>query len=198
MSFTHFLPAATFGVFVLLVSGCSPAAPAAEAVAPPAVAASGTHTHDSDKPSHRNTLQTVTLTGTDGRRVVLVAADIAALPRESFSFDRHGEVRTYEGPLLLDVVARAGAAATPLHAPDLASVVLVDSADGYQVAFGLAETDPATRTDRIILADRADGAVLSPEDGPFMLVSEGDVRPARSARMVTSIKLISLARRPAR
>lgn len=194
MAFLPSPPSAVLGAIALLAAACSPASPAPGKAAPPPVAASADGAHEADKPPHRNMSQTVTLVGADGRRVILAAADIAALPRERFSFDRHGEVRTYEGPLLLDILSRAGAGVTPLHAPDLASVILVESADGYRVAFGLAETDPATRADRIILADRADGAVLSSEDGPFMLVAEGDVRPARSARMVTSIRLISLAR----
>lgn len=196
MSFSLPLPATVLCAAVLLAAGCSPAPAAPKPAASPADTTTA-HAHEAGKPRHRNTIQTVTLIGADGRRVVLAAADIAALPRESFRFDRHGEVRTYEGPLLLDVMARAGVPSTPLHAPDLASVLLVESADGYQVAFGLAETDPATRADRIILADRADGAPLSPEDGPYMLIAENDVRPARSARMVTSIKLIALTARAA-
>lgn len=40
------------------------------------------------------------------------------------------------------------------------------------MALGLAATDPATR------ADRMDGAAPSSEDGPLMLIAEGDVRPA--------------------
>ena len=193
MSFPFALSSAALGVVALLVAGCSPAAPAPERDAQAAVHGPAADQHGAGKPRRRNTIQTVTLIGADGHRAVLAAADLATLPRERFSFDRHGEVRTYEGPLLLDVMALVGAGATPLHAPDLATVVLIESADGYQVALGLAETDPATRTDRIILADRADGAPLSAEDGPFMLIAEGDVRPARSARMVTSIKLIALA-----
>ena len=56
----------------------------------------------------------------------------------------------------------------------------------------LADTDPATRADRIIVADTDDGEPLSPEAGPFMIVAEGDVRAARSARMVVSIRVIPL------
>jgi hypothetical protein len=39
------------------------------------------------------------------------------------------------------------------------------------------KTDPATRTDRVILVDRMDGAPLGPEKGPFQLVVEGDFPP---------------------
>ena len=63
---------------------------------------------------------------------------------------------------------------------------------GGQVVLGLAETDPATRADRIIIADTDDGEPLSPQAGPFMVVAEGDVRAARSARMAVSIRVIPL------
>ena len=62
----------------------------------------------------------------------------------------------------------------------------------HQVVFGLVETDPATRADRIILADTDDGEPLSPEAGPFMIVAENDARAARSPRMVVSIGVIRL------
>jgi hypothetical protein len=50
--------------------------------------------------------------------------------------------------------------------------------------------EDGTRPNRIIIADRADGAPLGPKDGPFKLVIEGDLRPARGVRMVTSVSLI--------
>ena len=81
-----------------------------------------------------------------------------------------------------------------IHGPEMADVVLVKAGDGYQVAFGLAELDPGTRPNRIILADKADGAPLGGKDGAFKLVAEGDLRPARSARMVTEIEVLRLAR----
>jgi hypothetical protein len=104
-----------------------------------------------------------------------------------------GQTATYEGPLLIDVLARVG---TPtgkaIHGPEMADVILVSASDGYQVAFGLAEADPGTRANRMILADRMDGAAISATDGPFKVVVEGDLRPARSARMVTAISVIRL------
>ena len=71
--------------------------------------------------------------------------------------------------------------------------MLVTSSDGYQVAVGLAEADPGTRPNRIILADRSDGAPLGLAAGPFQLVIEGDIRPARSARMVSAIEVRRLS-----
>ncbi len=139
--------------------------------------------------------QSIVLKGPAGQTANLASADLAALPRVSFTFDSHGEKHVYEGPLLIDVLAKVG---TPtgkaIHGPEMADVVLVKARDGYQVAFGLAELDPGTRPNRIILADKADGAPLGGKDGAFKLVVEGDLRPARSARMVTEVEVLRLAK----
>lgn len=139
------------------------------------------------------TAQTLSLTGPEGQSVTLSAADIAALPRQSVTFAGHGESHVYEGPLLIDVLAKAGApTGKALRGQALADVVLVEAGDGYKVAFGLAEADPGTRPNRMILADKADGASLGEGQGPFRLIVEGDLRPARGARMVAAIKVLRL------
>jgi hypothetical protein len=139
--------------------------------------------------------QSIVLKGPEGQAATLASTDLAALPRVSFTFDSHGEKHIYEGPLLIDVLAKVG---TPtgkaIHGPEMADVVLVKARDGYQVAFGLAELDPGTRPNRIILADTADGAPLGGKDGAFKLVVEGDLRPARSARMVTEVEVLRLTK----
>lgn len=139
--------------------------------------------------------QTLALKGPSGQAASLTAADVASLPRVSIAFDAHGEKHVYEGPLLIDVLAKVG---TPtgkaIHGPEMADVVLVKAQDGYQVAFGLAELDPGTRSNRIILADKADGVSLSGKDGAFKVVAEGDLRPARSARRVSEIEVLRLAK----
>ena len=141
--------------------------------------------------------QSVAVKGPTGQTVTLTEADLAAMPRVKFTFSAHGETHEYEGPLLIDILAKAGApTGKALGGAALADVVLVSAADGYKVALGLAETDPATRANRIILADRADGQPLDAKSGPFRLVIEGDLRPARGARMVTSIEVIDLGKAP--
>lgn len=137
--------------------------------------------------------QGLALKGPAGQAVTLTAADVAALPRVSFVFDAHGQKHTYEGPLLIDVLARAGApTGKALRGPALAHAVVVRASDGYAVVYGLAELDPGTRANRVILADEADGAPLDAKEGPFRVVAEGDLRPARGARLVTSIEVVNL------
>ena len=138
--------------------------------------------------------QTLALKGPTGQTATVGVADLASLPRVGFTLDSHGEKHVYEGPLLIDVLARVG---TPtgkaIHGPEMADAVLVKAQDGYQVVFGLAELDPGTRPNRIILADKVDGVPLSGKDGTFKVVAEGDLRPARSARMVSEIEVLRLA-----
>ncbi len=132
----------------------------------------------------------VALTGLDGRQAVLSVADLDALPRVTVEVEQHGAKHRYEGALLADVLAKVGApSGKAIHGADLADVVVVKARDNYKVVFDLAGTDAVTRKERVILADRSDGAPLGEKQGPFQLVVEGDLRPARSARMVSSLAL---------
>lgn len=136
--------------------------------------------------------QTLTLKGPDGG-MTLTAAQVAALPRVKVVVDAHGQKHEYAGPLLIDLLAKVGApTGKDLRGPALSNAIVVKAADGYQVAFGLAEADPGTRPNRMILADRQDGKPMDDKDGPFKLVVEGDLRPARSARMVTVIEVLNI------
>ena len=137
--------------------------------------------------------QTVALKGPDGQSASLSPADLAALPQVKLTVTHHGKTETFEGAPLADVVARVGAASgKAVRGPELATVIRVTARDGYQVVFGLAETDPGTRKGKIILAGRDASGPLK-EDGPFRIVVEDDLRPARSARMVETIEVVRLA-----
>ncbi len=138
--------------------------------------------------------QTLVLKGPTGQTVTVSKTELAALPHVGFTFDAHGQKHVYEGVPLLDLLAKVGTPTSKaLGGKALAMAVRTTSADGYQVVFGLGELDPGTRSNRIIVADRADGAVLTDKDGPFKLVVEGDLRPARGARMLISVEVIPLA-----
>ncbi|CAN5215565.1 hypothetical protein BH09PSE1_BH09PSE1_09630 [soil metagenome] len=132
--------------------------------------------------------QSVELTGPDGARSTLTGEAWAALPRETVAMTIHGQTHAYSGPTLASVLATVGAPlGESLRGPALRSYVLVRAADGYGVVLSLGEIDPAMRPGHVILADADNGAPLPPEDGPVRLVVEGDNRPARSARQVTTI-----------
>jgi hypothetical protein len=132
----------------------------------------------------------VTLVGPTGKSIFVNAKTLAAGPRASVAAEIHGKKALYEGAPLTALLAQVD---TPigekLRGNDLSSVVLVTASDGYQIALSLAETDAGIRKGAVILADEADGKPLAAEDGPYRLIVEGDLRPARSARMVTKIEV---------
>jgi hypothetical protein len=130
------------------------------------------------------------LTGSDGQKSALTLAELDALPRVQVNAKEHGASHVFEGALLGDVLAKVDApAGKAIHGKELTDVVIIKARDGYKVALELAGTDPTMRNDRVILADRMDGATLDSDRGPFQLVVEGDLRPAHAVRMVSAIRL---------
>ncbi len=140
--------------------------------------------------SAQDNSSSVALNGLDGQQASLTLSELDALPRVKVSANEHGTPHVFEGALLGDVLAKVGApAGKAIHGKELADVVIIEARDGYKVVLDLAGTDAATRPDRVILADRMDGSPLPADKGPFQLIVEGDLRQARSARMVTAIRL---------
>jgi len=139
--------------------------------------------------------QSVAVSGLAGQAVTLSAADLAAMPRTSVTLHLDGgRTEACEGVQLSDILAKVGAPqGKALRGPEMADIIVVKASDGYRVALALAETDPGMRPDKMVLADRCNGAAMAAPEGPLRLVVENDVRPARSARQVISI---SLARAP--
>jgi hypothetical protein len=133
----------------------------------------------------------VALAGLDGQKAVLTLAELDSLPRVKVSATQHGASHEFEGALLGDVLGKVGApAGKAIRGKELADVIVIEARDGYRVALDLAGTDPAMRAgERVILADRMDGTPLDASTGPFQLVVEGDLRPARAVRMVSAIRL---------
>lgn len=138
--------------------------------------------------------QTLSLSGEGGQKVTLSAAELAALPHLHLQVMQHGQPHGYDGVLLGDLLAKVGAPhGEGIKGRELATVVRVSAKDGYQVVVSLAETDAVTRKARMIVADREAGAPLKAEEGPFRLVVEDDLRPARSARQVERIEVLNLS-----
>ena len=129
------------------------------------------------------------------RSLTVSAADLGAMPRTTVKASGHAPEATYEGVAIRELLTRAGVpAGEAMHGTDLAMAVLVTGADGYRVAFGIAEFD-ARFTDRIgILADRKDGAPLTGNDAPFMLILTGEKHPSRWVRQVTTIDVVAVGR----
>jgi hypothetical protein len=133
----------------------------------------------------------VALAGLDGQKAVLTLAELDSLPRFKISATQHGASHEFEGALLGDVLAKVNApAGKAVRGQELADVIVIEARDGYKVALDLAGTDPAMHAgQRVILADYMDRKPLDENNGPFQLVVEGDLRPARAVRMVSTIRL---------
>jgi hypothetical protein len=122
-----------------------------------------------------------------------VSLETKSLARQSLAWTDHGKPRTCAGVWLRDVLARAGApSGDAVRGPALATMVIVDAADGYRVAFSLGEIDARLGNARLLLADACDGKPLGDADGPLRLVAVGEARGARSVRHVKAISLVSL------
>jgi DMSO/TMAO reductase YedYZ molybdopterin-dependent catalytic subunit len=125
-----------------------------------------------------------------GRVVVLRAADLAALPRDSIRASFHGgPSHTYGGVPLRHVLRLAGVATDSLHGPQLTQRLLIEAADGYRVVFSVGELAPSLGNTLVIVADRVDGQPLPSAEGPWRLLVPGDGEHARWVRQVTAIRV---------
>lgn len=147
----------------------------------------GTLVHAQEAPT------TIQVTGAVKQPLTLSADDLAKMPRASVKTTSNGMETTYEGVWLHEVLKRAGVPqAEALRGKALASYVLAEASDGYQVVFSLGELDPAFIDNEILLADTANGKALFGSQGRFRLVVPKDKPGARSVRMLTKIEVVQL------
>jgi hypothetical protein len=128
-----------------------------------------------------------------GATRALTHAELRALPADTVVVQFHdGPRHRFVGPSLAAVLTAAGGDLDSLRGRGLAQYVLVEASDGYRVVFAVAELTADFRATRTILALSVDGAPLA-RDGPFRVIAEGDLRPARSARNVVALRLRAAA-----
>jgi DMSO/TMAO reductase YedYZ molybdopterin-dependent catalytic subunit len=137
--------------------------------------------------------QNLSVAGDVANPVTLTKADLAKMPRTSATFNDEGTQTTYEGVLLYDILKQAGAPLDKqLMGKALASYILAEARDGYQVVYALADIDPNFGGNKIIVADTVSGKPLFEYQGPFRLVVPGDKKGARSIRMLEKITVVRL------
>ena len=144
------------------------------------------HEHAPARPS-----TTLTLRAGD-HSVDLSVADLQALPQTTLSvFNAHNEQNeTYSGPLVSDVLARAGVTLseqTQHHILD--SYVLATGTDGYFVVYSGAELQPGLHKAQPIVAIAQSGHPLT-TSGAFQLIDPIDVKPARWVRNLESLTVV--------
>jgi DMSO/TMAO reductase YedYZ molybdopterin-dependent catalytic subunit len=136
---------------------------------------------------------TVQVTGAVKQVLALTADDLAKMPRATVRTTNNGMETVYEGVWLHDVLKKAGVPqGSELHGKALASYLLAEASDGYQVVFSLGELDPAFIDNEILLADTANGKPLFGAQGRFQLVVPKDKHGSRSVRMLTKLEVVQL------
>lgn len=140
--------------------------------------------------------QNLTIAGDVAKPLTLTKADLAAMPRTSVTIKAEGEEGAeskYEGVLLYDILKQAGAPLDKqLMGKALATYLLAEAHDGYQVVYALADIDPSFGANKILVADTINGKPLFDYQGPFRLVVPGDKKGARSIRMLEKISVVRL------
>ena len=135
----------------------------------------------------------VQIVGAVQQPLKLTADDLAKMPRAAVKTTSNGVETVYEGVWLHEVLKKAGVPqGTSLRGTALASYVLAEAQDGYEVVFSLAELDPSFVDNEILLADTANGKPLFGEQGRFRLVAAKDKPGARSVRMLSKLEVVQL------
>src|SRR5262245_54873240 len=125
--------------------------------------------------------------------LTLSADDLSKMPRASVKTMNDGIETAYEGVWVHEILKKAGVPqGSALRGKALASYVLAEAQDGYQVVFSLAELDPGFIDNQILLADSANGKPLFGAQGRYRLVVPKDRPGARSVRMLTKLEVIRL------
>jgi len=135
----------------------------------------------------------VQVTGAVKQPLTLSADDLAKMPRATVKTTSGGMEAVYEGVWLHEVLKKAGVPqGGELRGKALASYLIAEAQDGYQVVFSLAELDPAFIDNEILLADTANGKPLFGAHGRFPLVVPKDKPGARSIRMLTKLEVVQV------
>jgi len=124
--------------------------------------------------------------------LALTAEDLAKMPRTTAPFVRDGEMATYEGVLLYDILLKAFdvPAGKGLPGDMRISYVLATARDGFQALFALPEILPAFAGARVMIADKRNGGPLLPYQRPLQMIAPQDKAQARSPFSLTKIEVV--------
>ena len=134
------------------------------------------------------------ITGAVERPLNLQISDLEKMPHVSVDVKDHdGNLTTYEGVPLADLLKLAGAPiGEKLRGAAMATYVLAEAKDVYRVLFALPELDPAFTDSKVLVAYAANGKPLPDGQGPLRIVAPQEKRPARWIRMLQRIQVVKI------
>ena len=135
----------------------------------------------------------IQVTGAVKQPLTLSAGDLSKMPRATVRTTNNGTETVYDGVWLSDVLKVAGVPqGGQLRGKALASYLIAEASDGYQVVFSIAELDPTFLDNQVLVADTANGKPMEGTQGRFRLVAPKDKVGARSVRMLTRLEVVAL------
>jgi hypothetical protein len=146
---------------------------------------------DAKSPIAPSTGVTVTFQGTS---VTLSVEDLFKLPQQTITaLDGHtGKTETFSGPLVADVLAKAGLVGSDqTHKIILHSTVVATGTDGYFVLYSAAELEPRFTANKVIVALMQSGLPLPSH---IQLVNPADTKPARWVHGLSALSVMTLDR----
>jgi hypothetical protein len=130
-----------------------------------------------------------------GRVTTLTVEDLLKLPQVTVKVhNAHRNTdESYTGPLVADVLARAGLTSNAETQPlILHSSLVATGTDKYFVLYSVAEVEPSFSTGQVIVAVMKAG-LPDTEGGMIELINTLDVKPARWLHGLTDLNVMSLA-----
>ena len=131
----------------------------------------------------------------EGRVTTLSVSDLLDLPQVTVHVhNAQGKTdETYSGPLVSDVLARAGLKSSRETEPlILHSSLVATGTDHYFVLYSVAEVEPSFNTGQVIVAVTRDGEPNT-EGGVLQLVNTADTKPARWVHGLADLNIVSIA-----
>jgi hypothetical protein len=124
-----------------------------------------------------------------GKSADWTTAALAGLPHKTVTVrNSHTNANeSYSGVPLIDLLERLNVPDKP-HTKGVELYLAVIGADGYKVAYSLAEVSPELHDATVIVADAVDGKPLA-SDGPLKLVDTRDLRATRWVRNLAAIRV---------
>jgi len=139
----------------------------------------------------------LTISGDVQKSLSLSFHDLKHLPRKTIHVknEHAGKEEVYEGIPLSVLLKQAGAPqGAQIQGKAMATYVLAEGSDGYQVLFSLPELDSDFEESEVLVADTLDGAPIPGKLGPLRLVVPHDKRPSRWVRMLQSIQVVKVSK----